>query len=393
MAIIIVTPHYPPYPSSTANQISDLAHALSSKHNVIVISHAYSLFPLRTKNLSPNLSVISIGAFFTFSNIRFIRLLAELLQPYLDILLLFFFKTKLYSNKSQSVVLWSPPIFLSVFAWLLSRTSRSQLTLIHRDVFPRWALDVGIIKSKSSYKILSLFEWLQYLLSDIILTQSNSNNNHIRNQLFLSHKRIQCLPNWSSHQQPTPCQLPQSLEAIVKTGRKIILYAGSIGPAQDYQSLIDLSSKVPINGPFHLLFLGRGQYFNILTSHLQSNPNICVSIHEPIPNPQLLYLQTLCSYGLVSLNRHHTTTNIPGKYISYLRTGLPVLAFLNSSNPLLSEIPDFHLGLAYDSDSSIESDFFDCLESHHFNSRTIQDFFLTHYSVEATVKRLESIVL
>ena len=48
--------------------------------------------------------------------------------------------------------------------------------------------------------------------------------------------------------------------------------------------------------------------------------------------------------GLVSLDPRHTTHSIPGKFVSYMRSGLPVLARVNPGNDLTTLIPKEDVG-------------------------------------------------
>jgi len=55
--------------------------------------------------------------------------------------------------------------------------------------------------------------------------------------------------------------------------------------------------------------------------------------------------------GLVVLDSRHQTHNIPGKFLSYMQAGLPVLAKLNLGNDLINLIIDERVGYSTTSDS------------------------------------------
>lgn len=52
--------------------------------------------------------------------------------------------------------------------------------LILRDIFPQWALDVGIINKNIAYYLFKFFERLQYSLADRIGIQSTSNIDYFK---------------------------------------------------------------------------------------------------------------------------------------------------------------------------------------------------------------------
>lgn len=70
---------------------------------------------------------------------------------------------------------------------------------------------------------------------------------------------------------------------------------------------------------------------------------------DEIPN---LYAQ--CHIGLVALDPRHRTHNIPGKFLTYMQSGLPVLASVNVGNDLVGLIEQERVGRAV-TDASAES--------------------------------------
>ena len=59
-------------------------------------------------------------------------------------------------------------------------------------------------------------------------------------------------------------------------------------------------------------------------------------------------LYSQCDYGLVFLDPRHQTHNIPGKFISYMKNGLPVIACINKGNDLFEIIQKNKLGHAFE---------------------------------------------
>jgi hypothetical protein len=55
-----------------------------------------------------------------------------------------------------------------------------------------------------------------------------------------------------------------------------------------------------------------------------------------------LYAQ--CHAGIVALDPRHKTHNVPGKFLSYMQAGLPVLASINPGNDLIQMIEHERVG-------------------------------------------------
>ncbi len=69
-----------------------------------------------------------------------------------------------------------------------------------------------------------------------------------------------------------------------------------------------------------------------------------ILFYNEISPKEIPRLYEQCSYGIVSLDKRHKTHNIPGKFLSYMRSGLPVLAVINKNNDLEKIIKDNGVG-------------------------------------------------
>ncbi len=59
-----------------------------------------------------------------------------------------------------------------------------------------------------------------------------------------------------------------------------------------------------------------------------------VVFHDEINPAEIPGLYAQCHIGIVALDPRHKTHNIPGKFLSYMQAGLPVLASINPGNDL-----------------------------------------------------------
>lgn len=391
--IAIISPHFPPAKTSTANQINALARKLSAIHKVSVITYHTEGPHISHRYLAPNLYLCSIRSSHLFSNSVLIRFIIEFIQPWLSLFLLLFFNTRVLFGDYDYVLIWSPPVLNVPLAWIVSILNRARMILLHRDVFPQWALDVGLIKSTLVFRVLSAFEHIQYLMSDLICTQSSSNIRFITRHIGVDSGKVVCLPNWNDDEVADRTYLPSSLQKLINSDKRIILYAGTLGPAQGTNVLQSLLLATKEDDSLSYIILGKGSGISELNSFINKNYIENVYIHSQIPESQLIVLQNFCDFGLILLNPLHTTTNIPGKYISYLRSGLPVVAFLNSSNSLVDEINHNRLGRATSATclSDIIPFFYQTL-SDSYDVTSIRQFFISNYSTASVMHRLLSFV-
>ena len=108
--------------------------------------------------------------------------------------------------------------------------------------------------------------------------------------------------------------------------------------------LIDLAERLRERTDVGFLFVGRGsdavRLRSLAVTRRLDNTLFFDEIHpDEIP---LLYSQ--CSAGLVALDTRHKSHNIPGKFLTYMQSGLPVLANVNAGNDLAQMISDEQVG-------------------------------------------------
>jgi len=95
------------------------------------------------------------------------------------------------------------------------------------------------------------------------------------------------------------------------------------------------------------LIIGRGSEFDRLKKFVIHERLKNILIHDEIPQEEIPSLLNQCHAGLIFLDHRHTTHSIPGKFVSYMRSGIPVLASINPENDLLELIKEHNLGYSY----------------------------------------------
>jgi len=202
-----------------------------------------------------------------------------------------------------------------------------------------------LIRRGFAYKILKIFEQSQYSIADIIGVQSKGNLAYF-DQNENEKPRLEVLHNWLSHKGERKSSIDVSKTSL--SGRKIFIYAGNMGVAQGLDVFFEMTLILKEKKDIGFIFVGRGSEMDRFRaqSTLQKLDNTLFfdQIHaDEIPS---LYKQ--CNVGLLSLDIKHKTHNIPGKFLSYIASGLPVLASVNPGNDLIELIKKSKTGLVID---------------------------------------------
>jgi glycosyltransferase involved in cell wall biosynthesis len=254
-------------------------------------------------------------------------------------------RSPLRSARWDVLVWYSPPIFFGLLIWVLRRASGARTYLILRDIFPEWAADLGIIKKGPIYLLLKAVAAFQYAVADTIGVQTESNLAYLQNWTKSKGQRIEVLRNWLATTPDVGCSIQVARTTLV--GRKIFVYIGNMGVAQGIQILMDMIHSLRHRDDIGFIFVGRGTEFAKLESQRVSRDLNNVLFFDEIDPSEIPGLLAQCNVGLVALHPDHKTHNIPGKFVSYVQYGLPVLACLNRGTDLEKLIENSGAGRVY----------------------------------------------
>lgn len=271
---------------------------------------------------------------------RIRRAIAEILMPFFMIRN---FKKSILKNAQWDAVVWySPTIFLGPFIYFLKKQNNCPTYLILRDIFPAWALDLGLIRKGLTYYFFRVFEKFQYAIADYIGVQSPGNLNYFKSWSGYAHRKIEVLHNWLTPKPLSYCSV--SISDLPIANRKIFVYAGNMGIAQGMGDLLLLAEALITRSDIGFLFIGRGSDIDVLKLDAKNRGLVNTVFCDEINPDEIPGLYAQCHAGLIALDVRHKTHNIPGKFLSYLQSGLPVMAIINDGNDLRSIIEMHQVG-------------------------------------------------
>jgi len=150
------------------------------------------------------------------------------------------------------------------------------------------------------------------------------------------------LQNWLSPRPISDCSI--AIADLYIANRKIFVYAGNMGIAQGMMDLLLLAQTLLPRKDVGFLFIGRGADITALKQEVKNRRLDNTVFLDEIDATQIPGLYAQCHVGLIALDARHKTHNIPGKFLSYLHSGLPVMAIINEGNDLLVMIQDHRVG-------------------------------------------------
>ena len=351
MRVAIIVDAYKPFRSSAAIQIEDLASEFVLQgHNVIVITPVAGQKRPWLDEVSNGITVLRISAPKT-KNISLIRrAFSEVLLPFF--MMWGFRKSPYFPLKLDGIIWYSPSIFFGPLVHMLKKKNDCKSYLILRDIFPDIAIDLGILKRGLIYRFFKSIESYQYSLADIIGVQSQSNLKYLHDWAKRPKRYLEVLQNWLTSRPIIDSNF--SIADTPLAGKTVIVYAGNMGLMQGIDIVLELAEKLLVRDDVGILLLGRGSELPRLKHEASLRGLKNILFHDEIPPGEVPALLSQCHIGLLLLDPRLKTHNIPGKLISYMHAGLPILARVNFGNDLLDIIRSNEIGFAYAGEESEE---------------------------------------
>lgn len=342
LRIALIADSFPPLQNSAAIQLRDLAREIALQgHFLTIILPAADLKELWNLESADGFQILRLKAPQTKGINYVARTIGEFLMPF--VMYWHLKKSPLTNEKWSGLIWYSPSIFLGFFTKFLKKKSKCNAYLIVRDIFPEWAVDLGLIKYRGLpyYFFLAIARY-QYSIANIIGVQTMGNLSYFKNWMRKSNRRLEVLQNWLGKPKLSGCSI--QLNQTILAGRKVFVYAGNMGVAQNILILLKLAQKFQSQANVGFLFVGQGSEVFLLKSFAEQHQLNNIVFYDEIHPDEIPGLYAQCIAGMIALDHRHKSHNIPGKFLTYIQNGLPVLASVNSGNDIASLIRDENVG-------------------------------------------------
>ena len=341
MRVALIVDAYRPFRSSAAIQMGDLANEFVIQgHEPIVITPAAGQLEPWSEEISNGVRVWRLSAPQTKNIGRIRRAFAELMLPFFLIWNLR--KSPIRNLPLNGIIWYSPTIFFGPLVQYLKFTKRCKTYLILRDIFPDITVDLGILKRGLIYKFFKVIEFYQYSLANTVGVQSESNIEYLLEWSKRENRTLEVLHNWQAVRPILKANFFAAYPSL--TGKKIFVYAGNMGVMQGFDIVINLAVRLQHNHDVVILMVGRGTEVPLLKMQVEKLRLENIFFHDEIDPSEVPGVLARCHIGLILLDPKLKTHNIPGKLISYMQAGIPVLARINPGNDLYELINENKIG-------------------------------------------------
>jgi glycosyltransferase involved in cell wall biosynthesis len=222
----------------------------------------------------------------------------------------------------------SPPIFQGFTAWLLARIKGVPFLFEVRDLWPAFAIAMGVLDNKL---LISLSLWLEHFLyshADRVMVNSPGFIDHVTER---GAKRVELIPNAADPEMFDPAGSARNFRARCKLEDNfVVLYAGAHGISNDLGVILQAAALFKSNDAIRLVLVGDGKEKPALQLQAQQLGLSNLLFVPPVPKnemPDVLASADACIAILKPLELYKTT--YPNKVFDYMAAGRPVICAID----------------------------------------------------------------
>lgn len=244
------------------------------------------------------------------------------------------FTPLLRHNKYDLIFVYEPsPITVGIPALFIKKITRAPIIFWVQDLWPESLSATASVNNSFLLKAIGGLVNFIYKGSDVILVTSRAFVDSISSRVTNKNK-IHYFPQYGEAVYQ-PMVLPDdSPERVLLPTGFIVMFAGNIGTAQDFQTIISAAEKLKYHKDIHFVIVGNGRMKSWVESEINSRKltnSFHLIGHYPVESMPRFF--SLADVMLVTLKKDPVfSLTIPAKIQSYLACGKPIVAALEGES-------------------------------------------------------------
>jgi glycosyltransferase involved in cell wall biosynthesis len=217
----------------------------------------------------------------------------------------------------------TPPIFQSVSTWLISRLKRAPFLLEIRDLWPEFAIAVGILKNPVLIRLSYLLEKFLYRHADQIVVNSPGFIKLVKDKGGMN---ISLIPNGADIALFGDINISDIRKDHGWIEKFIILYAGAHGLSNDLGVVLKAAKILENVNEIHFVLVGDGKEKPVLINEAEKLELTNLTFLDPVPKnkvAEILSAADACVAILKPIEMFKTT--YPNKVFDYMAARKPVI--------------------------------------------------------------------
>jgi colanic acid biosynthesis glycosyl transferase WcaI len=345
--LLILTNYFPPETGAAAQLLGELAESLSSEgFDVTVVTG----FPRYRAMGERSHGLLRRDRWSGVSVLRVASLPFDVSKPLMRgvdhlYLAVSFFLAGLTEGKHDVTLVYSPPLPLGATAIALARLWGGASIVNVQDLFPRYAIDAGLMRNPA---LIRAFEWLEglvYRRASAVVVHSEGNVDHVVGHGG-ARERTVVISNWADTDAITPGPRENEIRSEWQIGDKfLVLYSGALGYQQDLDTLISAAELLQGHEDILIAIVGEGVRLSVLMNRVKERGlrNVVFQSTQPWARYNLmLQASDLCP---VLLQKEISTPGVPSKIYSIMAAGRPQLLSIPETSDAVAIVREYECGV------------------------------------------------
>ncbi len=230
------------------------------------------------------------------------------------------------AGRVDVVIGTTPPLFQAFSAWAVARLRRRPFLLEVRDLWPQFAVDMGLLTQPLLIALARRAEAFLYRQADHLLVNSPAYRDYLIGRAVPPAK-IAFIPNGVDPTMFDPEDRGEAWrERWQLAHRFVVTYAGALGPANDIPTLLRAAARLRERADIHFLLVGDGKERPHLEAQAAAQGLTNVTFTGTVPKdqmPMVLAASDACVAILRDIPSFRTT--YPNKVFDYMAAGRPTI--------------------------------------------------------------------
>ncbi len=218
----------------------------------------------------------------------------------------------------------SPPIFQGAAAWALARLKRKPFLFEIRDLWPAFAIDVGVLRNPFLIRLSLWLERFLYRHADQVIVNSPGFVDHVRAR---GARDVMVVPNGVDASMFDPFLTGSDFrQEFGLQGRFLAMYAGAHGMSNDLKIVLEAGCVLQTHPDIAIVLVGDGKEKPELQAYAAKLGLNNVFFLPPVPKSkmsQALAASDACIAILKPIPMYATV--YPNKVFDYMAAGRPVV--------------------------------------------------------------------
>ena len=223
----------------------------------------------------------------------------------------------------------SPPIFQGATAWALSRLKRVPFLFEVRDLWPAFAVAVGVLRSRMLIRASEWLEGFLYWHADQVVVNSPGFIEHVKSR---GARNVELIPNGADTRMFNPedrgDEFRERLGIAPKSeaGAFLALYAGAHGLSNDLGIVLEAAARLQECPEITIALLGDGKEKQNLIDLAATMGLSNVRFLAPLPKTEMPLALSGADACIAILKPIPVYTTVyPNKVFDYMAAGRPVV--------------------------------------------------------------------